>query len=80
MRIEILNKAGFIMAIYEEILRLREEGFSDYDIQRVIIPVGLPIGSVTPEEISISIIAQIIEQRRRNGSSDLGCSSRGGLI
>jgi len=59
---------------------LREEGFPDYDIQRVIIPVGLPIGSVTPEEISISIIAQIIEQRRRNGSSDLSRSSCGGLI
>jgi xanthine dehydrogenase accessory factor len=59
---------------------LREEGFSDYDIQRVIIPVGLPIGSVTPEEISISISAQIIGQRRRNGSSDLGGSSCGGLI
>ncbi len=59
---------------------LREEGFSDADIQRVIIPAGLPIGSVTPEEISISIIAQIIGQRRRNGSSDLGRSSCGGLI
>ncbi len=59
---------------------LREEGFSDHDIQRVIIPVGIPIGSVTPEEISISIVAQIIEQRRRNGSSNLGRYSCGRLI
>jgi xanthine dehydrogenase accessory factor len=59
---------------------LKEDGFSDQDIQRVIIPVGIPIDSVTPEEISISIIAQIIGQRRRNGSSCLGRSSCGGLI
>lgn len=54
---------------------LREEGFSDEDIGRVIIPVGLPIGSVTPEEISISIMAQIIQSRRGNASSGLGDSS-----
>ncbi|MBI5118195.1 XdhC family protein [Candidatus Poribacteria bacterium] len=47
---------------------LSGEGFSDDDIQRVIIPVGLPIGSVTPEEIAISIMAQIIQKRRGNVS------------
>jgi len=47
---------------------LRGEGFSDGDIQRVIIPVGLAIGSVTPEEIAISIMAHIIQKRRGNGS------------
>jgi xanthine dehydrogenase accessory factor len=43
---------------------LEEAGFSREDIARVVIPVGLPIGSVTPEEIAVSIMAQIIEQRR----------------
>jgi len=42
---------------------LEAEGFSQDDIKRVIIPVGLPIGSVTPEEIAISIMAQIIQMR-----------------
>ncbi len=42
---------------------LRESGFSKTDIDRVIIPVGLDIGSRTPEEISVSIMAQIIERR-----------------
>ena len=42
---------------------LETEGFSQHDIDRVIIPVGIPIGSVTPEEIAISIIAQIIQMR-----------------
>ncbi len=42
---------------------LETEGFSQLDIERVTIPVGLPIGSVTPEEIAISIMAQIIQIR-----------------
>jgi xanthine dehydrogenase accessory factor len=54
---------------------LKEDGFSDKDIGRVIIPVGLPIGSVTPEEISVSIMAQIIQSRRENAPSGLGRSS-----
>ena len=42
---------------------LKTDGFSQEEINRVIIPVGLPIGSVTPEEIAISIMAQIIQMR-----------------
>lgn len=56
---------------------LREAGFSPEDIDRVIIPVGLPIGSVSPEEIGVSIMAQIIETRRKrapNGVSARPCS------
>jgi len=44
---------------------LEKEGFSKIDIERVVTPVGLPIGSVSPEEIAISIMAQIIQQRRQ---------------
>ena len=47
---------------------LREEGFSQADIERVITPVGLSIGSVTPEEIAVSIMAQIIKYRREHAS------------
>ncbi len=42
-------------------------GFSPGDRERVIIPAGIPIGSVTPEEIAISIMAQIIALRRNHG-------------
>lgn len=51
---------------------LKDEGFSPEDISRVITPVGLSIGSVTPEEIAISIMAQIIERRRGNGAQGIG--------
>jgi xanthine dehydrogenase accessory factor len=45
---------------------LREAGFPPDAINRVIIPVGLPIGSVTPEEIAVSIMAQIIQHRKEH--------------
>ena len=48
---------------------LEESGFSREEIGRVIIPVGMEIGSVSPEEISVSIMAQIIQKRRANGAS-----------
>ncbi len=43
--------------------RLREEGFSDADLARVITPVGLAIGAETPAEVAVSIAAQLIRIR-----------------
>jgi len=54
---------------------LEEAGFSKSDVNRVHIPVGLPINSVTPEEIAISIMAQVIQKRRENAASGVGRSS-----
>lgn len=42
---------------------LREEGVSDADIAKVHAPIGLAIHSETPEEISISIAAEVIVSR-----------------
>jgi xanthine dehydrogenase accessory factor len=53
---------------------LANSGFSTTDIDRVIIPVGMEIDSVTPEEIAVSIMAQIIQKRREHGASR-GCPS-----
>lgn len=43
---------------------LVEQGFGDADFERLTAPVGLPIGSHTPEEIAISVAAQILDLRR----------------
>ena len=59
---------------------LAESGFSKQDIDRVIIPVGVPIGSVTPEEIAVSIMAQIIEKRRQHGAARLGPAACGRIV
>ena len=39
---------------------LIEEGVSEDDLARIHAPIGLPIGSRTPEEVAIAIGAQIV--------------------
>ena len=43
--------------------KLREEGFSEMDLARIHAPIGLPIRARTPEEITISIAAELILHR-----------------
>lgn len=49
--------------------RLREQGFSDEDLTRIHGPVGLSIGAEGPAEIAVSILAEIIQCRRRTEMS-----------
>jgi len=65
------TKAGYIgmigsrrktNLIYQALLA---EGFTKEDLQRVHAPIGLPIGGETPEEIGVSIIAEMIQIRNR---------------
>ena len=39
---------------------LRDEGLSSEQLQRVHAPVGLAIGAVTPQEIAVSILAELV--------------------
>ena len=48
---------------------LRERGFSDEDLARIHGPVGLAIGAKSPEEIALSIMAEIVQVRRSNRSA-----------
>ena len=45
--------------------RLKGDGYTEEDIARVHAPIGLPILAETPEEIAISIAAEMIEHRAR---------------
>ncbi len=45
---------------------LRQQGYTEADIQRVHAPIGLPIQSETPEEIGVSIVAEMIQARAQN--------------
>lgn len=46
---------------------LIQEGYDAERIGRICTPIGLDIGAVTPEEISISILAEIISRKRLGG-------------
>src|SRR6185312_590858 len=43
---------------------LEREGFSEKEFERVHAPVGLEIGALSPEEIGVSIAAELIAVRR----------------
>lgn len=43
--------------------RLRGQGFTDSDLARVHCPIGLDIGAETPEEIAVSIAAELVQAR-----------------
>ena len=45
--------------------RLAHRGFAEDVIARVRIPVGIAIGAETPEEIAVSILAELIASRRQ---------------
>ena len=45
--------------------QLVEEGFSEKDVDVICAPIGVDIGAETPEEIAVSIVAEMIEARRR---------------
>jgi len=46
--------------------QLRAMGFDDAQLARIVTPIGLEIGAVTPAEIAVSITAQLIAHRASN--------------
>ena len=44
---------------------LKREGFSEEKLNRISTPIGLPINSRTPEEIAVSIAAEIIRVKNK---------------
>lgn len=47
---------------------LKEEGLDEERLDNICTPIGLPIGAVSPAEISISIMAQLVEYKRIKAS------------
>ena len=59
-----LGVMGSVAKVAELRRGLRADGFSEEEIARLRGPIGLPIQSQTPEEIAISIAAELIRARR----------------
>src|ERR1051325_6286279 len=56
--------------------RLREGGIEEERLQRVHAPVGLDIGAVTPEEVALAIMAEIVAVRRGGEGGSLSAWRR----
>ncbi len=49
-----------------------QKGISRQQLDRIRSPIGIEIGAETPEEIAISILAEIIKVKRSSGDSAKG--------
>jgi len=50
-----------VMSVYKA---LEKEGYRREEFERVFAPMGLEIGALSPEEIAISIVAELVATRR----------------
>ncbi|MFZ5351232.1 MAG: XdhC family protein [Bacillota bacterium] len=65
-----IGMIGSRRKVAEVFEQLRSEGVSEEDLQNVFAPVGLDIGAETPEEIAVSILAEIIKfNNKKSGDS-----------
>ncbi|MFZ0879450.1 MAG: XdhC family protein, partial [Candidatus Acidiferrales bacterium] len=51
-----------VISVYKA---LEKEGIAPEKFERVFAPVGLEIGALTPEEIAVSIVSELIAIRRK---------------
>jgi xanthine dehydrogenase accessory factor len=56
--------------------RLRASGVATDKLQRVRAPIGLDIGAVTPEEVALAILAEIVAERRGGKGGSLSAWRR----
>ena len=51
--------------------RLKKDGVTKEQQEQIHAPIGLPIGANTPEEITVSIMAEMIQEKSKLGYTDL---------
>jgi xanthine dehydrogenase accessory factor len=80
------SNAGYIGAIGSEKSRaernakLRERGIGDAELARLHAPIGIQIGARTPEEVAITIAAQLIEASVVARASRISAISRATVL
>lgn len=50
---------------------LRAEGFPEEQLRKVRAPIGLDIGAISPEEVALAILAEIVAERRGGAGGSL---------
>ncbi|MDQ3993707.1 MAG: XdhC family protein [Actinomycetota bacterium] len=78
LKVALEKPAGYIGAMgarrtnAERAERLHAEGITDAELERIHAPIGLDIGSRTPEEVAIAIAAEIVAVRRGKAARPAG--------
>ena len=72
LKVVLNNQVKYIGLIASKIkkkqifARLKEEGFPEKKIKQIHSPIGLDIAAQTPEEIAISIVAELIKVKNKD--------------
>jgi xanthine dehydrogenase accessory factor len=56
--------------------RLREAGADEDNLRKIRAPIGLDIGAVSPEEVALAIMAEIVAERRGGAGGSLSAWRR----
>ena len=56
-----------VMSVYKA---LENEGYKPEEFERVFAPMGLDIGALSPEEIAVSITAELVAVRRNASNAE----------
>ena len=65
-RYRYLGMIGSRKKVASTMENLKNSGFSQEQISSIFAPIGLPIGAVTPAEIALSILGQIIQEKNKS--------------
>ena len=68
---EYLGMIGSKGKVQKNFENLRKDGVAEELIKTIHAPIGLKIGAVTPAEIAISILAEIIQEKNRKQKSSV---------
>lgn len=77
LKVLLAHEVGYIGAIgsrqtgAERAERLKNEGITEEQLQRIHGPIGLNIGASTPEEIALAIMAEIVATRNGKDSKSI---------
>ncbi|GHO55188.1 XdhC family protein [Ktedonobacter robiniae] len=77
LKVLLAHEVGYIGAIgsrktgEERAERLKNEGITEEQLQRIHGPIGLNIGAKTPEEIALAIMAEIVATRNGKDSKSI---------
>ncbi|MFD1937804.1 MULTISPECIES: XdhC family protein [Nonomuraea] len=84
LEVALRTKAAYVGAMGsrrthdDRLARLREAGMNEEELSRLRSPIGLDLGSRTPEETAVSVMAELIQLRW--GGSGRPLSETGGRI
>ena len=70
-RYRYLGMIGSRKKVASTMENLKRAGFTQEQTERIFAPIGLPIGAVTPAEIALSILSQIVQEKNKTHAASM---------